>query len=1082
MKKLMFIKICLLCTVFLCATTYGQQTTGALTGTVTDPKGAVVPGVSVTIEGVSVGFSRTVQTDNDGKFRFGQLPAGNYRVTTAEFSGFAASSSSIVAVTIEKTISLTIVVGISESVNTVQVSGDPLGISVDSSDSKVQTNITPQLIEDLPKGTDFASLLRVSPATRLEPNSGGFQVDGASGSENSFSVDGQEVTNFRTGTLNSVNNIPTSIVQEVQIKTSGFEAEHGGASGGVVSIATKGGTDQIHGEVGTQIDTAKFQPGNRSAEQVFQPNALTQQVYNIIQPKDDYLNMYPTATIGGPIVKKRLWFLGSYSPQIFDTTRNVTYYGSNPVNLTVNPSFGTDQYQAKTTSEYAYGRLDANPFNSLRLSTTFLWNPSVIDGLLPLSAIAVGGTPSSANLNGTVYTGPALAQLQGGRINSNTFTTRGDWTPTSKFLMSFRYGHGFLNEKGATAYGIPNVTRFQCSGLASSTAYTTGSAQCERLFQNVSNNSLSLTDVSVRNTFAADASYFINNFGGQHSFKFGYELGKIKNTVSQGYVNTGVVTLQYGRDFNFYGVSGSCAAIPNCIGIGRMQRFGTQGVASNKTQSIYFQDQWKPVSNLSLNLGVRIESENLPGFNTGSGNVGVPINLGWGDKIAPRLGASFDPFKDGKTKIFGSFGLFYDRLKFELPRGSFGGDFYRRDYFPILSTNPEYTFYTPARILGSFTDPVGGGDPSTAGGLSIFQSDFRIPSNLPASTYASLGLPLGAVDPDLKAFRQSEFTVGLQRELNKEFVFSARFTRKNVDHTIEDQANLGFFEAESYIVGNAGEGLAFDTRKAAGVVKQTTAQRLYNALEIVLTKRLSNNFYFNANYTLSSLYGNYSGLASSDEVSATTGLGRTSPGVNRFFDYAINGFTATGEKDNGRLASDRPHVFNAFGGYSFDWWKSKTNSTDFSLFTSIMSGTPQTTFVGIVATSVPLTKRGDLGRTETFTQTDFSISHKYKFGRDDRFKFVFDVNFLNLFNENNVIALNTTRYINRNSIAGEDIDPLYDPSNQTLIPILNQVLNGQIGSHLADLENEAGNISVLHGKPSRYQAARNVRFGFRFIF
>ena len=116
---------------------------------------------------------------------------------------------------------------------TVTVTSD--AIAIDTTDNKIQTNITAQVAELLPKGTNFTSLLQVAPSVRNEPLAGGFQVDGASGSENTFIIDGQEVTNFRTGSLNGNNNIPFQFVQKVQIKSSGFEAEFGGASGGVIN-------------------------------------------------------------------------------------------------------------------------------------------------------------------------------------------------------------------------------------------------------------------------------------------------------------------------------------------------------------------------------------------------------------------------------------------------------------------------------------------------------------------------------------------------------------------------------------------------------------------------------------------------------------------------------------------------------------------------------------------------------------------------------------------------------------------------------------------------------------------------------
>lgn len=349
------------------------------------------------------------------------------------------------------------------------------------------------------------------------------------------------------------------------------------------------------------------------------------------------------------------------------------------------------------------------------------------------------------------------------------------------------------------------------------------------------------------------------------------------------------------------------------------------------------------------------------------------------------------------------------------------------------------------------------------------------------------------VDPNLKPFEQSEITIGFERELTREYVFTARATRKNVEHAIEDHAVLGLQESEVYYIGNPGEGLDLQADAAAGYVRSAKPQRLYKGLEIVLNKRLSHNYFYNMNYTLSSLYGNYSGLASSDESTTGTygiGNGRTSPGVNRFFDYAINGFTATGQPDNGYLATDRRHAFKAYGGYNFDWFGSKTNSTELSFFQQILGGTPVTTFITVAATSIPLSKRGDLGRTPKFLQTDFSLSHKYKFGRDNHYTVAFDINVLNAFNNNSILAINSSRYRTTNTITGKDIDPTYNANTMTLTNVLNLVLSGQISTQLQQLEN--GTLPSLNGRPnpksstygqaSRYQEPRNIRFGFRLLF
>jgi hypothetical protein len=250
-------------------------------------------------------------------------------------------------------------------------------------------------------------------------------------------------------------------------------------------------------------------------------------------------------------------------------------------------------------------------------------------------------------------------------------------------------------------------------------------------------------------------------------------------------------------------------------------------------------------------------------------------------------------------------------------------------------------------------------------------------------------------------------------------------------------------------------------------------------VEVVFNKRFSHNYFYNLNYTWSRLFGNYSGLASSDEN------GRTDPGVSRYFDYIVNGFTFNGTPDNGLLATDRTHTFKAYGGYNFDWFGSKTNTTEISFFQQILQGTPQTTYIGIGNSSIVYSKRGDLGRTPTFWQTDLSLAHRYKFGKDSRYTVEFNVNVLNLFNNNTVLQLfsQNNKYYQSSTIGFGDIDPTYEDTSNP-VNALNAILTGkflpaQVDATLADPTNP---INLLYGKPSSYQAARNVRFGFRFFF
>src|SRR5205807_1935673 len=136
-------------------------------------------------------------------------------------------------------------------------------IQIDPTEAKVQNNITAKQIEELPKGTGFTSLLRTTVAVRPEPLGGQYTVNGSTGLENSFIVDGQPTENYRNGLLRADNDIPYQAIQEIQVKSSGFEAEYGGATGGVINAVTKSGSNEFHGEFGLQLSTQRLNAGPR---------------------------------------------------------------------------------------------------------------------------------------------------------------------------------------------------------------------------------------------------------------------------------------------------------------------------------------------------------------------------------------------------------------------------------------------------------------------------------------------------------------------------------------------------------------------------------------------------------------------------------------------------------------------------------------------------------------------------------------------------------------------------------------------------------------------------------------------------
>lgn len=289
--------------------------------------------------------------------------------------------------------------------------------------------------------------------------------------------------------------------------------------------------------------------------------------------------------------------------------------------------------------------------------------------------------------------------------------------------------------------------------------------------------------------------------------------------------------------------------------------------------------------------------------------------------------------------------------------------------------------------------------------------DLRSPALLLLKNAA--GAVYHPVDPNIKPIREHEYSFGVDYGLSRDMVLGARFTRKILDRAIEDIGTMfisGGVQQEQYQIGNPGFGTAVTDFQALVGVPTAKAVRNYTALEIRLDKRFSNNYYFNLSYTRSRLYGNYSGLASSDET------GRAAPNTNRYFDMPWITYDAHGNLSNGLLPTDRPNTFKGFASYRFNYGLfGKKIETELGLSQYIYQGTPLSTNVNVEIVGdndgldnyVPIfpNGRGDLGRTPTFTQTDGLISQRLRLSEKVSLRFQFNV--LNLFNQDAVIDRST---------------------------------------------------------------------------
>ena len=295
------------------------------------------------------------------------------------------------------------------------------------------------------------------------------------------------------------------------------------------------------------------------------------------------------------------------------------------------------------------------------------------------------------------------------------------------------------------------------------------------------------------------------------------------------------------------GISGT--TMKGDYGYLRYRTYQVSGNVSSNNHALFFQDSWQVRKGLTILAGIRTEREYIPSFAVGNNIPSKAIEFGFGSKLAPRLGVAWDVKGDGKWKIAGSFGLFYDMMKYAMPQGSFGGAKWK-DYFYALD-NPDPSFYFPHIPR----DSAGLAADAPMTDLPLFESiDWRIPSNDPNDN---------TIDPNLKPMRRRVWDISTEYAITPTISLSGRYTHNSMDRAIEDVGTLTP-AGEKYYIANPGFGITVDPNTwAEGFPMTTKAIRNYDAVEVRADKRFSRNFYFSASYTWSRLWGNYSGLASS---------------------------------------------------------------------------------------------------------------------------------------------------------------------------------------------------------------------------
>jgi hypothetical protein len=998
-----------------------QEQTGSIQGTVRDSSGAVLPGVIIEARSSALVGASTAVSDAQGVYRFPALPPGTYTIT-ATLQGFNAQKMTG-TITLGQLLRVDLTLPVGGVAETVQVTGEaPL---IDTKQNATFATVSRDMIDRIPKGRDFTDVIAVAPGANAESKSGGTQVDGASGSENRFIIDGMDTTNLQNGV--SGKSMLVDFIQEVQVKSSGYNAEFGGSTGGVISAITKSGSNQMRGGLALYEQNTRFAGsldarGYHAYSSWTGTNAITNPQgcgtgttragYTctanpnlLIDQATPWQYYSPVVDLGGPIIKDKLWYYGGFAytrnlynenikfinepnhPNHYFSWGNWTYYPNYNVttqlsnNMRLRVSGSNQRYRSRGT---APGFQPVNrvfdgdltrykPTNCTNLALQDLAGQNLAGytsaSINWLSSLAAGCTPIQSSFD-NVY------NKTGNDNRQDVLSGNLDWVLRPTFFINTTAGFFRTNTWGNPDWSNPELRHtFQTASTpdamndprylppSGSWPSIPATYQLPSGFSDqTQSSSLAVRNIYNRYFFNANAIAY-KSFAGQHVIKGGMRFERFGEDIYNGYTQPNI-NVYWGRVYN----TTDGRAVQGKYGYYYVSKTGTIGSVWSNNYSFWLQDSWTVHSKLTVNAGVRTENEKVPSYKTGvptcaaapnDPNCALDIEFGFRDKIAPRLGFAYDIKGDSKWKVYGSFGLFYDITKLELPRGSFGGEHWIQ-YYWTLDT------YDWASIT------CGEGNTGCPG-TYIEAWDGRHSSNQPDPIFAAYFNRPGmtGIDPNIKPVRTGEGTVGIDHELNATMSVSARYVHKWLGRTIEDVGILAG-GTEDYLISNPGFGYATTMEPDWPAYTTPKATRVYDSLELRLRKRLANRWSTEIDYTYSNLWGNYSGLASSDEN------GRVSPNVNRYFDNLYMSYDDQNHQVFGVLATDRPHVLKVQATYDLPW------GTSVGAYGILESGLPQSSILSYNGYPIYFAGRNDMGRLPIYKQLDLNVQHDLKVGGNRR--------------------------------------------------------------------------------------------------
>ena len=798
----------------LSSTLAAQTSTGTISGAVKDESGAVVPGAQVAVSNVETGISRSAPTDAAGRYRVPSLTPGHYQVEV-QMTGFETEVRKGIDLTVGQEAVIDMVLKVGQVSQKTEVTAEaPI---VETTSSTLSSLVDDKTIRDLPlNGRSFDQLIALEASAptfhQTTDAQSVFTVNGARTTSNQFLMDGTEMgsSGFQTllpgGALGV--NMGVDAIQEFEVLTGTYSAAYGKKAGGIVNIATRSGTNQIHGTAfeflrNSDLDDRSF------FDQGSGPPAFKRNQFG--------------GTLGGPIKKDSTFFFGNYEglrsnlgetliATVPDNASKLKAVPSVQPFLVLFPAVnGRDFGDGSGQTINSAAKISTQDFFLIRLDhkvtdKDFLFarynftNASLLSpDTNPVAATTTRSRDQLLTVEEKRVYATMVNELRFGYTRSAYFTTDNPVTPVSSALDFF---------PGAETVG--NISFGGVGSIAGAlTAAGTG---------------LSADRSLVINFFTGSDQVYLTR--GAHSLQLGIEVQRVQR--NENYTN-------YARgNMQFTGLSTFLAGTPSVF---RAPSITTTNDPHKGYRQVYFagfvQDDYKVRSNLTLNLGLRYEfmtsptdvnnresnyyTQNVNGIPilVNTPRLGAPLFQSQWLSFAPRVGFAWDPFGDGKMSVRGGFGMFYDQ-----------------------SLDAEFQFFTV----------------NNAPFYSVVQvNNPTFPLGFTVSSGSLLKAAPDTINPNLDVPTIESWNIGIQRQITANSVLNVSYVGSHSYHlTHRSDANT----AVPTILPN---GVKFfpagsqprNTVLGGSRVIASDDVASYHALQASVTQRFTHNLRFKASYSYS---------------------------------------------------------------------------------------------------------------------------------------------------------------------------------------------------------------------------------------